>query len=435
MALPILPLLLALAAALPTPGDATTREHDSLQDLLGRLRARRDGVVGELRGNVDGLLAALDAGALTRDLPALEATKDKLVALGQECGPLLLEHLDPGVDANDARKLRAQYVAAALSGLRSRAVTDKLVELAQSGSPEGRRNAIGVLGASPEPERATPVLVGLVRGTQPDVRDAALVALARLGGPAADKVLDEGLSDTRPEVVNATLLALAQARKAALGPRVLKILASPASAVGHLEALIAFHRAAPEAVDKVAVLAWVRVAEDLSATNEQRIKVLEFLPTFAERFDAESRRELRTLSESPTPEVAQAALVALVLVGDKSARKELFASIDEQIENNKTWPALYAQRADLSYKIADYKEAITDYKKAIQLAADDLRVRQDGAYIGLARCYVATNKLKEAASTLERAPLTTKQILGLKRDPTFAKLAEHPKYRELFEPK
>lgn len=425
-----------LTATLLAPLAADTpRDHDSLQDLLGRLRARRDGVVTELRGTVDALVATLDAEAVPRNLDALDAAKDKLIGLGQECGPLLLDYLDPGVKSTDAQKLRSQYVTLALVGLKSKAITTKLIEMAQNASPDGRANAIQVLATSPEPERVAPVLIGLFRGSQGDLRIQALTALAKLGGDSSDKVLDEGLNDTRPEIVDATLEALAQAKKASIAPRVIRLLASPAQAVGHLEKLMAYYRAVPEGIDKAGVMAWVRVAEDLAATNEQRLKVLEFLPTFADRFDAESRRELRTLAESPTPEVAQGALIALVLVGDRSARKELLAPLDDEIENNKTWPALYTSRGDVLYKIADYKDAINDYKKAIQLAADDLRARQDGAYIGLARCYAMTNKLKEAGTTLERAPLTAKQLVALRRDPAFAKLVEHPKYKDLFNPK
>jgi tetratricopeptide (TPR) repeat protein len=131
----------------------------------------------------------------------------------------------------------------------------------------------------------------------------------------------------------------------------------------------------------------------------------------------------------------EGALVVLYLVGDKSSRKELLAKYDEQIERNKDWPDSYAARASVLYRIADYREAIKDYQKAIQLAANDLRARQDTAYMGLARCYAMTNKLREAKSTIEKAPLSAKQLAALKRDPAFAKMVDDPKYKDVFTPK
>ena len=35
-------------------------------------------------------------------------------------------------------------------------------------------------------------------------------------------------------------------------------------------------------------------------------------------------------------------------------------------------------------------------------------------------------------AALEKAPLTAKQLAGLKKDPAFAKMAENPKYKDVF---
>jgi tetratricopeptide (TPR) repeat protein len=126
--------------------------------------------------------------------------------------------------------------------------------------------------------------------------------------------------------------------------------------------------------------------------------------------------------------------VVLVLVGDRSARKDLLKPYDDQVDRNKAWANSYTERGDVYYKIADYREAVNDYTKAIKLSADDLRTRQDSAYIGLAKSYAMQGKIKEAGTTLEKAPLTSKQLAALKKDPAFAKLVDHPKYKDLFTP-
>jgi tetratricopeptide (TPR) repeat protein len=410
----------------------SVREHDSLQDLLARLRLNRDTVVNALRAEVDGLLGAMEQQALTRDLDALDAARGKLVALGPEVATLLVDVLDPGAQSTDAEKLRSQYVMLALGELKSRAIVTRLVEMAQGGSIDGRLNAIHVLGLSTEPDRAGPVLVGIYRGNFGELRQAALGALARLGGDSNDKILEEALTDAKPEVVSATLAALAESKKASMAPRVLKILAAPNEALLHQDKLIAYYRACPEVVDKATLLGLIRLSGENSASTEQRQKVLDFLPTFAEKFDTEAKKEMRSLAESPAPELHEGALVVLVLIGDRNARKELLAPYDEQVDRNKAWANSYTARGDVLYKIADYREAVNDYKKAIQLSADDLRTRQDSAYIGLAKSYAMQGKIKEAGTTLEKAPLTAKQLAALKKDPAFAKLVEHPKYKDLF---
>jgi tetratricopeptide (TPR) repeat protein len=304
--------------------------------------------------------------------------------------------------------------------------------MAQSGSVDGRLNAIHVLGMSTEPERAGPVLVGIYRGNFGELRQAALAALARLGGDSNDKILEEALVDAKPEVVSATLSALAESKKSSMAARVLKILAATNEALVHQDKLIAYYRAVPEVVDKATLLGLIRLAGENSASTEQRQKMLDFLPLFAEKFDPESKKELRFLAESPAPELREGALVVLVLVGDRNARKDLLEPYDQLVDRNKMWANSYTSRADVLYKIQDYREAVNDYKKAIQLSADDLRTRQDSAYIGLAKSYAMQGKIKDAGTTLEKAPLTAKQLAALKKDPAFAKLVEHPKYKDLF---
>ncbi len=428
---PLLPVLLALYLFAPAVlGQG--RERDSLQDLLARLRASRAAIVSNMKGDVDAIIASMEDAGVSRDFEALDSGKKRLLALGPECALLIVDLVEPGAQGTDAQKLRAQYVLLTLMEMKSRAVTTRLIEIAQQGSVEGRVNAITALGTSPDVDRASPVVVGLFRSNQDDLRRAALTAIARLGGEANDRILEEGLADARPEVVGATIEALTLVHKVGLAPRVLRILASPTEAVQHQDALMSFYRTVPEAVDKAAVLAWIRVGGELSSTAQQRQKVFDFLPQFADRIDAEAKKQLRALSESSTKEISEGAMIVLVVAGDRNARKDLLAGYDEAIERNKDWPSSYSSRGDILYKIGDYSAAITDYKKAIQLGADDLRAQQVNAYIGLARCYALTKRVNDAYTTLDRAPLTAKQLMALKTDPAFAKLVDNPKFKSLF---
>jgi tetratricopeptide (TPR) repeat protein len=156
--------------------------------------------------------------------------------------------------------------------------------------------------------------------------------------------------------------------------------------------LLAYYRACPEVVDKAHVQALVRIAGELAVGNELRAKVLEFLPRFSEKFDAEVKKDLKTLAASPAREIREGALVTLVLAGDRAARKDLMTDYDDQIERNKTWPASYEARANVLYRIGEYRDAIRDYQKSLSLSANDFRARTEESYIGLARCFAQQGK-------------------------------------------
>ena len=408
-------------------------DRDSLQSYLQRLRLQRDQILGAMQDRVQGLVEDLEGHATARNIDGLDAARAKLLQLGPEVAPLLVEHIDPGTSPTDPQRLRASSIALVLADLQARAITARLLEIVQAGSVEGRQNAIRVLGSSPEPERATPALVGIYRGGPPELREPALTALARLGGAAAKSALEEALGDARSEVVRAALDALAQAKNDALADRILRITATPGDAFRVLDPLLRWYRAAPGAATSAHVAALVKLAGDPSAPAIERARVLEVLPRFADKFDADVKKSLRSIAESPAREMREGALVVLVLAGDKNARRELLGEFDERIARNDVFPAAYEERGNVYYRVGDYREAVNDFRQAIKLSANDLRARQDSAYIGLAKSFASWGKLKEAAQTLEKAPLTRQQLADLKSEPAFAKLLENPKFRELFE--
>lgn len=432
---PWIPILVLLPLAAASARDSLRQDaphRESLQEFLKRLRAHQAGQVSQLKTGFDSILKTMESDALARRLEALEQARTRLVALGPEAAPLLAAELDPGVEATDALKLRALYLVRALQDLASPALTDQLVEQAQKGSIEGRKNAIAVLASSPEPVRAAPVLVGIVKQKTPELFDAALGALAHLDTPEADKTLGELLADADPVSVRATLLALAGARNARLAPRLLRIVEVPRDAVQYVDALLHFYTHVPEAADKHHVLALLKLAQDFSPPPEMRARILDAIPVLCDKLDADQKRVLKELGESPTKDVKEAALVVLVLNGEKSARKDLFADVEIQIDRNKNYAQNYETRARLLYRIGEYRDAIRDYQTAIRLSANDFRAQPEQAYIGLARCQMQTGKLKEAKETLEKAPISLKELQQLAKEPVFQKLVENPKYRGVF---
>lgn len=407
-------------------------ERESLQEFLERLRRLQQGLLSGLKANVEQALRALETEAKTRRIEGLEEARLRLVALGAESAPLLVDRIDPGAAADDTQKLVAQYVTAALVELPTRATTQRLAEIARSGSPDGRLNAVRLLAVAPDREEATRVLTFLYRKGEGKLRAAALSALAKLGGAENETLLKDALADRDPDTVKLALGALANAHSIALAPSVLRLLEVPREAGTYVEGFLSYYRACPEALDKAHMAALVRVAQEFAVPTESRVRILEVVPTFADRVDNDVRKTLRAISDSPSREIREAALVALVLLADKAARKDLLSDYDAQIERNKGWANSYEARANVLYRIGEYKDAIKDYTKSLQLSADDARARQDTAFIGLARCYMQLGKLKEAAQSLEKATISMKDLAALAQEPLFAKLAKDPKYRHVF---
>ena len=432
------PLATLLLAALPF-GSARADEprqdppkRESLQQFLEHLKTHQLGLSTQLRTGLEALLKSMESDALARRLDALEQSRTRLVALGQEAAPLLVDALDPGTEATDAQKLRSLYLVRALQDLASPATTDRLVKMAQTGTLEGRRNAIAVLGTSPEPERAAPVLVGIVKANQPDLRDAALVALAQLETAEGDKTLADALADANPVVVKSTLQALALAHNTRLAPRILHIVEVPRDAVQYIDALLFYYTRVPAAADKRHVLALIKLAADFSPPPDLRARILDTIPSLCEKLDSDCKKELKELSESPTKEVKEAALVVLVMGGDKNARRDLFADVEIEIGKSKNYAANYETRARLNYRIHQWADAQKDYQQAIKLSVGDFRAHPEDSYIGLARCWMQLGKLKEAKDALEKAPISLKQLQELAKEPIFQKLAENPKFRGVF---
>ncbi len=429
------PLILLLSLALLAAGAGAQDKRparESLEAFLKRMRAIQAAQSVGLSASLNELLARLEQDALARRTDGLNRGREQLVALGAEAAPLLVEKLDPGAQASDAQKLVAQTVRRALFELRSPAVTPRLLQLAQTGSPDGKRNAVLALGSSPEPERACGLLVGITKGGPVELRDAALTSLASLRSAEADKALGEALIDPSPDVVRECLRALARAKRADLAPRVLRLCESVRDAVPQADALAAYYRAVPEAIDKVHALAILRLAQDFTPPADQRARLLDLLASAPNSIETDGKKILRELGASPTKEVRESALVTLALLGDKNARRDLLADIETQIERNRVYAQNYEERARLLYRIEQWRDAAKDYTTALKLSANDFRARPEAAYIGLTRCHLQMGKLKDAADTLEKAPISLKELQGLAADPLFQKLVENPKYRPLF---
>lgn len=426
-----LALLLPLLAPPAPAAQAASDERLSLEDLLERYRGQRDARLGELRDQVGLLIAELET---LGDKPAgavLEARVARLRELGPSSAPLLVPYLDPGVDATAGFQLRAQLVARVLRDLPTFAVTNELLAILERGTVEGQLNTLRVLARSAEPERVGPVLREYATKQQGQQRESALMALAEVGGAENASYLGELLKKEDGELVRQVLAAVSAAATPAVEPGVLELVRSTSSGAAQVRGIVAYYQACPETVAEAQLDGLLALARGTRTSGDDAKLLLELICRFHESFSAAFKKDLRKVADGSDNNVAEGALIALVLSGDRGAKRELLETYDQRVAESRSWARAYEDRGDIYYRIEDYKSAKKDYEEALRTAANSSR---DLAHVHLqiARCNALTGKLKDAKEWIEKAPITLGQRRALAKDPAFAELYANPRYREVF---
>jgi tetratricopeptide (TPR) repeat protein len=430
----VLALALALApavtAAVPSravsDGDG---ERVSLEGLAEHYGAQRDRMLAELRGQVTSLMSEMDQAARVGARKDLERLGERLRALGPGCAPLLLAYLDPGLPARGGELLPPHRVALVLASFPAHGVTEELLAMLTRGSPEGRRNALTVLEKTRHPERVGPAIRALVEGELKSLHEPALLALARIGGADNERFLGERLLGEDLELARLALEAATLARSTGLAGKVRILLASHSAGAPLALPLAAYFTACEEVGDEEVCTALLDLARDSRTSSEGARALVDLLARLRRHWDSKLKKALKGLTASSDRALAESALVALTLAGDRAARHELLEPYDDRIESQEDWALVWEERAAILYRIEDFKGAIKDYREALATSSRSSRPMTDD-YVGVARCFARMGKLKDAAKWLEGAPLSYMQRRALAEDPVFAELAAHPRYRE-----
>ena len=426
----LLTLLLALAAGPPPDGGPTGDR--SLQDLLRDARARHAEELAALRPRVEELLGRLEALGPEADRSALAEPRRELARLDPIVAPLLVEALEPGPDPTDARVFRSREAARALETKATSAVTAGLVRLARTGSSNGRRMALHVMGFSEEPERVEPVLAEVFHSSEGALERQALLSLARIGGPESGRLLGEALESERAPLVAVALDALIENRAAAQVESVLALVGQPERAAAHVDGILAYFRACPEVVDGGVLARLCGLSRSIDLELDQRVQVLESLADIEGVSLADAREHVEPLVDQPTARLANAALLCLARLGDRGARRDLMRDYDEVVEDNRTWYRGYERRGEVLLKLGEYEKASRDFKRALQQDVNNREVESQ-IRVSLARAYALDGKLRNAAETLEGAGLTRAELRALATDPAFVELAAHARHGQVFE--
>jgi len=427
----MLPLLrpLALAALLLASSDPAG-DRKSLEELLREARARRDAVQAELSTVVEETMARLEELAGSVRTNEVASLRERLLALGPPAAPALVRYLDPGENEPVAAVFRARVVVEVLAALASPAITDELLRLASEGTVRRRCNALLVLATSPEPARVVGALRGLLHVPEPEVREAALLALGRLGGPQALDALREALADGEPNVVDAALASLGSVA----GPEVAELvlgLTERAGAEAHLGALAKFYAARP------ALLAEEEhqeaLAELLARPTAAKYEVIAMLELW-NRHQVEPRpaprRVLGALSEHVNDELRENVLILLARGKDKSARRDFLAPYNDRVARQEDYHEVYSERGDAYYRLGEYTNAVKDFRDAIDKQSNH---NPDPApYLGMARAYARMGRFKDAADYLNKAPVSVPVLRALADDPAFLEMLQ-TRYRSAFQ--
>ncbi len=425
-----------LSAPAPPAWEMRVQRGDdtgSLESFLARARVERDALQARFRSTIDELVARLQADRRPARL-ALDEIRDELDGLGPEAATILLPLIDPGAEPTDATQLRAREITNALERLHPAGIVGDLIRGTRTFGPEGRLNAIELLGVVPEYERAGDHLALLFAESKGDARLRCVVALAALPTDRHSLVLRNALADDDPAVVRAVLAALAESKNASAVPAVLNLTRVPAAAAPVAGELIRFWLTCPELVDDETVDALIRLTLHTAVETAACVSILEALPKFENADTKALKKKLGGTLQSTNPVIKEAALVCTTVLGDRSAKRELLQTYDETVHQNDKWFKGYLQRAEILMRIHEYDDAAKDLKDALELLGERAHVStHEDTWINLARCYALSRKISKAADALEEMGMSRAVKERLRADPDFAPLLESSRYAKLFE--
>jgi len=436
MTRPLAPVVLALGLLLQPASAQTGTDADggpTLEAFLARARAERDALHARLGVEAQRLVAELEADTKPGRL-SLENLRIELDRLGPEAAPVLVPYLEPGTEPTDGTKFRAEEITAALQRARPAGIVAELALYTQRGSEAGRIHAIRVLGSVPERESAGEHLARIFEASKGALRLESARSLGALGGNAS--TLQRALQDDDPEVVRTVLAALTDWKNVDAAPAVLALAREPQSAAPVVAELVAYWRASPEVVDMETLSAMIRLTLRQDVASADRVALLDAIPAFEEAEDRAVRRELEPVASTPDAAVREAALICMVLLGDRGKRRVLLDAYDQPIEAQGDYWKDYSQRGAILVRIGDYSAAAKDYERAIELLARrsrNGRATNQDLWIDLARSHVLAGKLAKAVDALEDMGLTRSLKERLRADPDFRELVESSRYGRVLE--
>lgn len=429
------PMLTPRSPAASIPNSATVPGDDdrneSLESLLERARNKQAALHAALESEVVALVDELESIAKQRGRPGLSRIRKALLGLGPEAAPLLVASIDPGSTPRESKVFRATEVTLTLQQLPHGAIMDPLIAMLEHGTMGARRNAARVLGHTDHPERARAVLRKSFEGSTDELQEVVLESLLSLPGEPDFEFLDGLLGGKSSALANLALGALGRAGQEQVSDRILELMLNESRAPELVPGLLEYYTLLPDAMGADEIVALADLAGMRGVAPSLRLTILDRLPDFDVSVSGALKRTLQDFAAREDADLSVAALIALSRYGDRNARKEYLAPHNDYIETNDDWPNAYSRRGEAYLKIDEYTDAVKDFRKALSLARSNSTPQRD-TWINLARAYALSGKLKDAASTLDDAPISVASLQALATDPDFSELAAHSKHGKVF---
>ncbi len=395
---------------------------------LARARAQRQ------RPQLEQALAPfLDLLSLDPDEEDLEDAIAKVVALGDNMVPLLLEKLIAQSNSSEARNL-ARNCALILQQHDLTSYSDSLLELARnSKKPQAQQLGIYLLGFNKQPgiDQALLQLLPQVKGRQ---RREALQALTRLGSAVAAMEVTRWLPLAESQDQNRAMAYLLAVRDPQTLPLLLRGLGKtrrPSRMLDYVKLIEAITKA-----DDKAALALLPLLDlqQLSLDSMQMQTVCRALATVAPANHQPSIQALLKLLENGrtgAPELQAAQ--TLVLLGDKSGRSTLLRSLQQRLRGpGKRNYRNHSMLGDFYREFGEYGRAHSAYKDALELTNGFNTRRQ--LYINMARCEAHRSRWKSLQAALVKSGASRKTLLQAAADyPELAKAFQEPKLQKFLQ--
>lgn len=350
------------------------------------------------------------------DYRANEEFLDKRIAeaaaLGDSVVPMLLEKLQP-VQANDATRNTAGNCRRVLERLDPASFVDALAELALGKHDIARPEALRLLGRANTP-RAAQLLTDLLDRVDGEERRIVLRSLRQLKAPAAAAKAAPMLGSSDRNLRDEVLSYLAAARAGDVVDTVIQAL-SVEKDNRLLPQYIEYFAAAVHEHDGAA-RALLQIERDRLDWQDMR-RLVEVLATVAPKeHDPTCRRLHDLLDQGETGNLAVQAATTLRTLGDKQGIVKLQRTLNDQLRKpqRKREPALYEQRANLSFAIDEFGDAAADYEKALEYSDGPAMTRR--AYAGIIRCEARRRRWQSLIKQMKNANLTIGEIEAMASD-------------------
>ncbi len=419
------------------------KSRRTLEDILKEVRNESGRAATALYPDVVRIVAQIDDLKASRTGPRSNEKRQKLAELGPMALPLLVPYLEPGKKFNRKTVFRSQLIADLLRDTPAATTTDALLELASTGSAQGRLNALLALESTPEPKRVAPVVVSIAKsdrsdGLSPDaeqtVINAAFCTLALLDDQDARRFIAESVRSSDQTLCAGALVALAGAPAETSAPQILEFLSNFKDAKPVASAIADYyeqHDALLDDPEHARALGSIAIHE--TTPSEPRIRMFDTLRVTDAKIGSPIKRGVEPFRDASRPDMRVAAQMLLARLKDRGAKNELFNDLNSQIKQNKKSITAHQNRAELYHAIGDWSAAERDWRVVMkQIAADDLARSRKEPYVGLARALARLRKFKEAASYLSQGPISVDELQALGNDRDFRAMRES-RYKEVFQ--